>query len=316
MDRSRSSGSLAPFCEDRSTSLSLDGCRTDLMSLEQAIATVITRASGSSDLRPMGVVSMNLDHLHHFGSRSRWHDVLDAAERRQRMDWLYLLDGAPLVARACRLTSQDWPRLAGSDLIEPLLREAERLGSSVGFLGGSCQTQELLAVALAETYPALKVNGWWAPDRDVVTDPQASRRLAMEVADAGVDILVVGLGKPRQELWIAEHGHVTGAKVLLAFGAVVDFLAGRVRRAPGPLRDHGLEWAWRLAMEPRRMAKRYLVFGPLSYIQLQRHSGTLAGVPVQRSAGGLEVAGVPVQRSAGGREVAGAGAGAGVGGWT
>jgi exopolysaccharide biosynthesis WecB/TagA/CpsF family protein len=96
-----------------------------------------------------------------------------------------------------------------------------------------------------------------------------------QIAGAEVTILIVCLGKPRQEEWIAEHGYASGAKVCLAFGAVVDFLAGRISRAPQWMANHGLEWAWRLLREPRRLSRRYLIQGPKAYLAVQRNSEVL-----------------------------------------
>jgi exopolysaccharide biosynthesis WecB/TagA/CpsF family protein len=120
----------------------------------------------------------------------------------------------------------------------------------------------------------------WSPDRSVLSDDAASLDLAADIAEAAPQILFVGLGKPRQERWIARYGPLTGAAVLLAFGAVVDFLAGAAQRAPEAVRDHGWEWAWRLAHEPRRLARRYLLDGPPAYDVLARRSFVLVpGTP-------------------------------------
>lgn len=255
--------------------VTLGGVGVDLMSRQDALAVIMERAAGGA--APLGVLSANLDHVNHFGTGSRWEGTLGIPP----LEWLTLLDGAPLVAKAEELTGQRWPRLAGSDLIGQILDEAAAHGRTVGFLGGSTETQELVAARLKARRPALHVAGWWAPPRQVLTDSTACTELCAEIRDAGVDILVVCLGKPRQELWIAEYGELTGANVLLAFGAVIDFLAGHVRRAPVHVRNLGLEWAWRLAMEPRRLAKRYVLEGPEAYLKLRRHSadgapGTMA----------------------------------------
>ena len=206
--------------------------------------------------------SANLDHIHHFGTGGRWHGVLEQSEASGRVRWLTLLDGAPVVAHAHRMAGRQWPRLAGSDLIGPLLDAAAVAGLRVGFLGGTKENQDLLRAALSTHRPDLRVSGCWAPRREVLASAYESRRLAGEIRVAGVDLLVVGLGKPRQELWIAEYGHLTGAGALLAFGAVIDFLAERVSRAPAWLSAHGLEWSYRLALEPRRLSRRYLLHGP------------------------------------------------------
>jgi exopolysaccharide biosynthesis WecB/TagA/CpsF family protein len=250
--------------------VNLGGALVKLMGFQPAMELIIDRAVAGG-LKPLGICSANLDHLRHFGAGSRWQGTLD---QPAPVEWLTLLDGAPLVTEAARITGRAWPRLAGSDMVGPLLDEAERRGLRVGFLGGSGQAHELIRNRFALERPDLKVAGWWAPERPVLNDVDSSRRLAADIAGNAVDLLVVGLGKPRQELWIAEYGPLTGAKVLLAFGAVVDFLAGRIRRAPEWASTHGLEWAWRLMLEPRRLAKRYLVDGPGAYLRLRTSSST------------------------------------------
>lgn len=246
----------------------LGGSLVALMEQEDAIARICTRASDGEG-KPLAVCSANLDHIRHFGAGSRWAGVLD---QPPGLEWMTLIDGAPLAAQAARMTGHAWPRLAGSDLMGPLLDEFERRGLRVGFLGGSPGAQEQLRRRLSEERPGLVTAGWWSPERPVLTDRDASLQLAADVAARHIDVLVVGLGKPRQELWIAEYGELTGARVLLAFGAAVDFLAGRIRRAPGWVSSHGLEWAWRLMLEPRRLVRRYIVEGPGAYVTLRTHS--------------------------------------------
>jgi exopolysaccharide biosynthesis WecB/TagA/CpsF family protein len=277
-------GEPAPRSQDRAGQrrlpiswprVQLAGVKTDLLEVDDAIGLIISHArQPTTDV--LGVVSVNLDHLHHFGSGRTSANL----QRRTIIDlsidghvrWLGLLDGAPLVHRARELTGQPWPRLAGSDLMEPILDQAQRFGLSIGFLGGSSSTHEELSPILARRWPNLRVGGFWSPSRAQLTDPQASAALVAEIKAAEVQILAVCLGKPRQERWIAENSRDSGVKVCLAFGAVVDFLAGRVDRAPRWASDHGFEWAWRLGKEPRRLARRYLVQGPGAYAALQRDS--------------------------------------------
>ena len=274
--------------------ISLGGIVVDLMDQPAAVKRIIDHALAPTDsVGPLSVVSANLDHIVQFGNESRWRGVLgdsthntrplrpgndpvhDAAERG--MHWLTLLDGAPLVAQANQITKQTWPRLAGSDLIGPILDAAEQENLSVGFLGGQPRVQRQLAATLPVDRPQLKVSGFWAPSRDDVENPQTSFELAEQIHDSQTDILVVGLGKPRQELWMASYGALTGAKVLLAFGAVVDFLAGAVKRSPAWVSDNGLEWAWRLSLEPRRLAQRYLVNDPPGLLRIRRERAHLTG---------------------------------------
>lgn len=269
-----STSAIGSVMTNRGTSIVLGGSIVDLREFDEAIDYIVGRALSPSEA-PLAVTSVNLDHIHHFGNGSRWTGALDVdrevgIERAESLEWLNLVDGAPLVSQARRLTGHQWPRLAGSDLIGPLLAEAERAGARIGFLGGTPGTHEQLRTQLTKTYPALRVSGYWAPTREELWDSDHSAALARDIAAAGTDILVVGLGKPRQELWIAEHGPETRARVFLAFGAVVDFLAGRIRRAPQWVSGHGMEWAWRLALEPKRLASRYLVEDPPAYLAIRR----------------------------------------------
>ena len=261
-----------------STQLVVSGVGTALVDEGQALDVILQRFDSSAV--PLGVASINLDHIHHFGKRGAWAGSLGLS-----IDWLNLIDGAPIAGAAKRLSGVAWPRLAGSDLISPILDRAEARGIRVGFLGGSEQTLELLHSTLARERPRLLVAGLWSPSREEITDPRLSKELAAKVKAHGVQLLVVGLGKPRQELWIENYADDTGARVLLAFGAVVDFLAGRVGRAPRWVVDAGMEWAWRLALEPRRLARRYLIQGPPALLELRKASLADSAGPVGRDTG-------------------------------
>lgn len=246
--------------------LTISQVTVDLCSARDVLAAVAQRPSASTD-RPLVVGSVNLDHLHHFGTGRA---NPDCAELGPQLDWLMLADGAPIAARARLRTRQNWPRITGADLLPLVLEQATRTGQRVGFLGGLPQMHDRLRAVLDERYPGLQITGWWAPDRLDLTDPGRSEALARDIAATGADVLVVGLGKPLQELWIADHGVSTGAAVLLAFGASADFLAGAAQRAPEWMQRCGLEWSYRLGREPRRMARRYLVQGPASVLRLRK----------------------------------------------
>jgi N-acetylglucosaminyldiphosphoundecaprenol N-acetyl-beta-D-mannosaminyltransferase len=217
--------------------------------------------------RPLVVASANLDHIHHFGRAGGAHTTIDPTH--STVDWFVLLDGMPLVWRARAIDRSDrWQRLAGSDILADLLSAAQEHGQRVGFLGGTAQAHALLTPALAGSFPDLAVAGYWAPERSELADDRAMSALAQQVRDAGVDLLVVSLGKPRQEIWCARYAAASGAKVCLAFGAAPDFIAGIVPRAPEVLRATGLEWLYRLVLEPRRLARRYLLQGPPALYRL------------------------------------------------
>ena len=237
--------------------LKLGGVAVDLCSPGQARAR-IESALAFRERPGLLVGSVNLDHIHHFGPRTpSEHRAVGAGD-----GWLMTVDGAPISWAVRRATGISQPRICGSDFLPELLTLAAESGHSVGFLGGTEEASTALSRVLAERYPDVDVRGHWTPPRSDLESPRGSRALADEIRDASVELLVVGLGKPRQELWLQNYAERCGVSVALAFGASTDFLAGMVRRAPAWAREHGMEWFYRLYLEPRRLARRYLVQGP------------------------------------------------------
>lgn len=231
---------------------------------ERGARLLIATATHETDARPLSVCSINLDHVHHFAHADDDFGP-DAGVR-----WLNLVDGAPIARQVQRMTGVSYPRLAGSDIIGGVLTDASASGLAVAVVGGSSEVTDALRTRLARDYPGLRFAGHWTPARESLAVREDCLALCDELKTAQVDIVLVCLGKPRQERWIAEYGPATGAHVLLAFGAVVDFLAGKVSRAPRWVSRAGVEWMWRLILEPRRLAKRYLVEGPPAYLAVRR----------------------------------------------
>jgi N-acetylglucosaminyldiphosphoundecaprenol N-acetyl-beta-D-mannosaminyltransferase len=208
----------------------------------------------------LAVGSVNLDHLHHFRT------IGEAPTGG--VEWLLLADGMPIAWRGKMLTAKPWPRITGADLLPAVLALAEKTSQRVGFLGGSAETHRLLEQQLPSQYPALLVSGMWAPNPTDVESRSAA--YAAEIRAARTDILVVSLGKPRQEQWVDRHGFATGARIFLPCGGAIDFLAGKTHRAPDWMQRIGLEWFYRLTREPRRLARRYLAQGPLALLRASR----------------------------------------------
>lgn len=248
--------------------LRLGGAAVDLLRRDQVLAAVEVTLSSLGP--PLFIASANLDHVHHFGRCSGRTSMFGGIPGGGQ--WLVLLDGMPLVWAARRLTGQHWDQLAGSDLLPEMLTVAATVRARVGFLGGSPAMHQALSRVLGERFPDLRVVGCWTPPRQDIIDFRASRRVAHDIRQARVDLLVVGLGKPHQELWLAEHGNASRARIALAFGAATDFLAGTVHRAPPRWRRTGLEWLYRLLHEPRRLGRRYLLQGPPALLATLRQS--------------------------------------------
>lgn len=215
------------------------------------------------DGAPLGVCSINLDHVHHFAHSD------DRFDSSGSVRWLNLIDGAPIATQVRRMTGVSYPRLAGSDIVAGILDDLAAAGLSLAVVGGSSEVTSELRRRLASGWPNLRFAGHWTPPREQIMSEAGNEELCGQLRAARANAILVCLGKPRQERWIAQYGADTGARTLLAFGAVVDFLAGKVSRAPGWVSAAHAEWMWRLMLEPRRLARRYLIEGPPAYMAVR-----------------------------------------------
>lgn len=221
----------------------------------------------SGGLRGQYVVTLNVDIL----LTALEHEGLREACRAAR--WV-VADGMPLVW-ASRLLGRPLPeRVNGADLALGLMERAAAGGYRVFLLGGESGVAELAARRLQANLPQLRVVGTSSPPLGFDSRPEEIDRTVAAVRAASADIVLVGLGAPKQELWLRRHLGETGAAVGIGVGGTFNFWAGRVRRAPRMLQRAGLEWLWRLSQEPRRLWKRYLVrdvrFFPLLVRELWR----------------------------------------------
>lgn len=169
-------------------------------------------------------------------------------------------DGMPLVwmMRAKGLRQQE--RVYGPVLMLRVLEAAERDGIPVGFYGGAPKTLNVLIERLQARYKGLNVAYSFSPPFGAVS-PEEDTVIIDEINQSGARILFVGLGCPKQEIWMAEHRGVVNA-VMLGVGAAFDFHAGVKAQAPVWMQKVGLEWLFRLFTEPRRLWKRYLYHNP------------------------------------------------------
>jgi N-acetylglucosaminyldiphosphoundecaprenol N-acetyl-beta-D-mannosaminyltransferase len=153
-------------------------------------------------------------------------------------------------------------KISGSDLVLPLMDRAEREGWRVYILGGAPGVGALAAARLVERFPRIQIAGTDAPRIDMDA-PASSRAPVLDrLRAAKADVVLVALGAPKQEIFIAEAAPDLRPAVLLGVGAAIDFIAGTAKRAPRWMSSSGLEWLFRLLKEPRRMWRRYLVRDP------------------------------------------------------
>jgi N-acetylglucosaminyldiphosphoundecaprenol N-acetyl-beta-D-mannosaminyltransferase len=182
------------------------------------------------------------------------------AELRRSLDEasLVLADGMP-VAWACRLLGKKSAvRVAGHDFYDELCARTEGTGVRHFFLGSTEETLERLVAATRRRFPKLEIAGMLSPPFRPLTS-QDHLSIAAAVDTAGAEVVWVGLGAPKQEILLSALRPLVTAPVLLGVGAVFDFASGTKRRAPRWMQRAGLEWLYRLASEPRRLWRRYLV---------------------------------------------------------
>lgn len=181
------------------------------------------------------------------------HEDLREVNRRAAF---VVADGLPLVWASRRRRPSLPERVAGSDLIFSMSRLAAERGYRLFLLGAAPGVADAAAANLRARYPGLQIVGVEAPPfRELSGDEHAG--LVARVRAAKPDILLVAFGQPKGERWIFDHHRALGVPACVQVGASLDFAAGRVRRAPRWLQVIGLEWAYRLALEPRRLASRY-----------------------------------------------------------
>ena len=167
---------------------------------------------------------------------------------------LLLADGQSVVW-ASRLLGHPLPeRVAGIDLFEALLSLADREGRSVYLLGARPEVLEAVERTVAERFPAVRIAG----SRDGYFSDEDAETIAAEISASRADMLFLGMTSPKKEIFIGRYGAALGVPVVHGVGGSFDVMAGLTQRAPLPWQRAGLEWAYRLKQEPRRLARRYI----------------------------------------------------------
>ena len=174
---------------------------------------------------------------------------------------LVLPDGVPMVwaLRALGLPQRQRVRVT-PDLLLDLIATCEARGIRMGLYGGTPETLTAFVAFLADAAPALQAPFAWSPPFRPLT-PEEDAEATERIRAAGVKLLLVGIGCPKQERWMAAHAEQLDC-VMFGVGAAFDMFAGTTGNAPAWLRDRGLEWAYRLITEPRRLWRRYLIGNP------------------------------------------------------
>jgi exopolysaccharide biosynthesis WecB/TagA/CpsF family protein len=169
-----------------------------------------------------------------------------------------LPDGSGLQLAARLHGSKFLENLNGTDLFPHIMQKAADLGHKVFLFGSQAGIAEKAAQAVRSLVGHVEIAG----TRHGFFSPDDEAGIIDTINASGADVVLVALGVPLQDVWIARNRHRLTARVVFGVGAQFDFWAGRVSRAPAILRKSGLEWVWRFAIEPRRMFKRYILGNP------------------------------------------------------
>jgi N-acetylglucosaminyldiphosphoundecaprenol N-acetyl-beta-D-mannosaminyltransferase len=153
-------------------------------------------------------------------------------------------------------------RVYGPDLMRDFLKDTRHKGYSHFFYGSKQETLDVLTDSLEKEFPGIEIAGSYSPPFRKLSSEEKSAIIEL-INTASADVLWVGLGCPKQQLWMHEYKSRLKVPVIIGVGAAFDFLAGTKPQAPSWMRDNGLEWLFRLVTEPKRLWKRYLIDGSL-----------------------------------------------------
>lgn len=177
-------------------------------------------------------------------------------------------DGVPLIKGLKLLFDINQERVAGPDLMPALLREAESQGLKVYLYGSTNEVLNKLREFCQENYPKLSIAGMHSPPFRVLTEAEKQAEI-QAINDAQANIVLVALGCPKQERWMANmKGRIHA--VMVGVGGAFPMLVGVQKRAPLWMQKNSLEWFYRLAQEPRRLFKRYFITNSLFIVLIIR----------------------------------------------
>lgn len=247
--------------------LNLLGVRVSAFTLQTAVAEMMTAIA---DRRRAYVSTCPVYTLMQGHERADVRAALNGAE------WV-TADGVPVVWALRLFGARSAGRVYGPDLMLALTEASTRAGYSHYYLGGGPGVAEALAQAMQTRFPDLRVAGMESPPFRALT-PEEEQAMVERLNASGAQVVWVGLGSPKQDLWMARYRATLTAPLLIGVGAAFDFFTGRQAQAPRWMQANGLEWLFRFAHEPRRLWRRYVIYNPkfvvaftLQWMRLRRY---------------------------------------------
>lgn len=238
--------------------------QTDLLNVRVDrvdFSAVMSQIRQAIQLRqPRQLVTVNVDFIKLAKADANFRRLINTAD-------ISVADGMPLLW-AARLIGAPLPeRITGTDLVLGCAQLAAEEGHRLFLLGAAPGVAEQAGAELQRRFPGLTICGAYAPPFGAWAEDE-DRRIVERVRAARPDVLFVAFGAPRQDVWIREHMVELNVPVAAGVGGTLNFLAGKIRRAPQWMQDFGLEWLYRVAQEPGRLWKRYLLEDLPIFLQL------------------------------------------------
>ncbi len=183
---------------------------------------------------------------------------------------ILLPDGVSMVIAAKILSNKNINKIAGMDAFNHYLNELNRIGGSCFFLGSNGETLTKIQLKITRKLPGIRV-GVYSPPYKAEFNNEDTFQMINEVRSFRPDVLFVGMTAPKQEKWVYENKYNLNIPIICSIGAVFDYYAENLKRAPKIARDIGLEWFWRLMSEPKRTWKRYIIGNTQFLLLLFKH---------------------------------------------
>lgn len=247
-------------------SIEILGCRLDDVGAAEASQRVIAAAAGGT---PVHVVTLGTEMVVHAQSDERYRRVINASA-------LCVCDTVGLLTVARARGAELRERVTGVELIELLCAQAAQKNISIYLLGGSPGVAQKAASKLQRRHPGLRIAG----SRDGYFREEESPEIAAAIKQSGAQMLFVGMGFPRQELWLHEYLAQTGCGAGIGVGGSFDVISGKVERAPRIWQRLGLEWLYRLVTQPHRWRRqlalpRFVLFVLAENLGLRPRKGVI-----------------------------------------
>lgn len=233
--------------------INICGVKIDNYSFNDAIERIVDHAV--EGVLPSYVVTPNAQHVLSLQRDADFRDIYDKA-------FLAVPDGVSLLWSAKFLKTPLNGRVNGTDLFEELSAVAAQKGLKIFLLGGRPGAAEAAKRTLQARHPDLKIVGTHCPPYGFESQPEELALINSKIKAGAPDILFVGLGAPKQEKWIYDNYQELGVPVSLGIGVSFELVADMVQRAPLWMQKFGLEWLFRLIVEPKRLWKRYVMGNP------------------------------------------------------